>query len=120
MSVRNQLHQQQQKQEPAQASSKAWGEGQKAGVPLFQLGQLVATPAALEFLATIPCGVLPLVARHVRGDFGDLCDEDRELNKEAIQYGSRVLSSYQFDGGKVWIITEADRSVTTVLLPSDY
>ncbi|MBH1829224.1 plasmid related protein [Stenotrophomonas maltophilia] len=63
---------------------------------------------------------MPLVARHVRGDFGDLCDEDRESNRQAIQYGSRVLSSYELKGGKVWIITEADRSVTTVLLPSDY
>ena len=120
MSVRNQEQQQQHKQEPALATRKAWGEGRQPGGPLFQLGQLVATPAALEFLATVPCGVLPLVARHVRGDFGDLCDEDRESNRQAIQYGSRVLSSYELKGGKVWIITEADRSVTTVLLPSDY
>lgn len=89
-------------------------------LPLFPLGKLAATPAALDFLATIPCGVLPLVRRHVTGDFGDVCDEDRESNLQAIEHGSRVLSAYELKGGKVWVITEADRSVTTVLLPSDY
>lgn len=65
-------------------------------------------------------GFLSLVARHVSGDFGDVCAEDAEMNREAIKRGDRILSSYLVGEQKVWVITEADRSLTTVLLPSDY
>lgn len=63
---------------------------------------------------------LNLVARHVSGDFGDVCAEDAEMNREAVTLGGRILSSYLVGEQKVWVITEADRSLTTVLLPSDY
>lgn len=102
-----------QKQKPALgASSKA--------CPVFKLGSVVATPAALEVLDRAGVDFLTLINRHVRGDFGDLCAEDWELNTAAIAAGDRILSSYQLATGKVWLITEGDRSATTVLLPSDY
>ena len=56
----------------------------------------------------------------IRDDWGDVCEEDRESNEEALLMQLRILSSYNFSKDKIWIITEADRSVTTILLPSDY
>lgn len=88
----------------------------------FPLGRLVATPAAIEALET-PEALLALVRRHASGDWGDVCDEDADANNEALRLGNRVLSAYNMVGASewsVWVITEADRSVTTVLLPSDY
>ena len=61
-----------------------------------------------------------LLARHARGDWGDLCGFDRRQNLIALRDGYRVLSSYEVTAGKVWIITEADRSITTILLPEEY
>ncbi len=87
---------------------------------LFLLGQLVATPAALDVLTSQGMSPRSLLARHVAGDFGDLEDEDMKANRDAIDHGSRVFSSYDLPAGKVWVITEADRSSTCVLLPSDY
>ena len=90
-------------------------------VCLFPVGTLVSTPGAL--LALMEAGVTPLslVMRHVRGDFGELCEEDRASNEAAVAEGSRVFSSYAVAPDvKVWVITEADRSVTTLLLPSEY
>ena len=97
--------------------------------PLFRLGQLLATPGALTALNRL--GVLPLdlvMGRHVIGDWGDLCDEDRELNVRSIAHGMRIFSSYKLtavsgDGTAIetiWVITEADRASTTILLPSEY
>ncbi len=90
--------------------------------PFFPLGQLTATPAALAALAA--CGQLPdeFLHRHQAGDYGVVDDEDKKLNDEAVRSGERVLSAYMLndDETKVWIITEADRSSTTLLLPSDY
>lgn len=91
----------------------------ESGGHLYPLGQVVATPRAL---ATIPepemCQALN---RHVNGDWGDLDKEDIETNNQALQVGDRLLSAYHTLGGtKFWIITEADRSVTTVLLPDEY
>ena len=61
------------------------------------------------------------LARHVRGDWGDLCDEDRLLNERSVGGGGRLMSSYKLSEQiKLWIITESDRSVTTLLLPSEY
>lgn len=87
--------------------------------PRFTLGLVCATPGALTTLATleIATGLL----RHQRGDWGDLCSEDIEENERSLREGGRLLSAYQSDGeAKFWIITEWDRSVTTVLLPSEY
>ena len=60
--------------------------------------------------------------RHICGDWGDMCDEDKDLNEDALRNGWRLMSSYTFwsTGEKIWIITEADRSATTILFPSDY
>lgn len=88
---------------------------------LFPLGQLVATPGALKVLEEY--GILPLrlIARHSIGDWGDVSPDDAKANAEALRFGARLLSSYQLaDDVHIWIITEADRSATTVLLPSEY
>lgn len=88
---------------------------------VFDLGRLVATPAALQVLTERQVAPLNLLQRHARGDWGDLDAEDIQANQDALQQGWRLFSSYQIDPEtKVWIITEADRSVTTVLLPNDY
>lgn len=85
------------------------------------LGRLLATPAALDILQTADISIFALVNRHARGDWGNLCDDDRLQNKMAAATGQRVLSSYLLPNKRtVWIITEWDRSVTTVLLPDDY
>ena len=91
--------------------------------PLFELGQVVMTRTAQ--LALDKRGQLYIVQtmlnRHALGDWGDLDKEDIQANNAALRDGDRLLSAYQFDDGfKVWIITEADRSATTVLLPEDY
>lgn len=87
---------------------------------LFPLGRTAITPRASEHLGQ--AGVLPhdLLNRHVSGDFGDLEDEDLQANREAVTIGRRIFSAYELSNGTVWVITEADRSVTTILLPSDY
>ena len=59
-------------------------------------------------------------ATHAAGDWGRLCDDDRLANELALQGGARILSAYEVDGARVWVITEADRSATTALLPSEY
>lgn len=87
---------------------------------LFKLGQLMITPGAIEELRRNNINPADLIRRHVNGDWGDICKEDKELNCEAVVEGTRILSSYKLDNEKVWIITEADRSSTTVLLSSEY
>lgn len=88
--------------------------------PLFPLGRIVSTPGALALLDSIGLSPSTLLDRHNSGDWGDLDDEDKTTNDEAVKHGDRILSAYETDGGKIWIITEWDRSVTTVLLPSEY
>jgi hypothetical protein len=89
--------------------------------PLFSLGQVVATPGALATLEKAGQGPLDFLSRHVHGDWGDLCDEDRRENQLSLERGFRVLSSYRtLADAKVYVITEADRSVTTILLPAEY
>ncbi len=88
--------------------------------PAFSLGQVVATPNALKFLNTAPIDIAVLLARHQSGDCGDMSPDDILANLDAILRGGRVFSSYDVSTEKIWIITEADRSVTTILLPSDY
>lgn len=88
---------------------------------LFPVGRLLATPAALAALERTNESGWAYLARHVQGDFGDLDEEDRRANEEAITGGTRIFSAYNLkDGTRIWIITEADRSYTTILLPSDY
>lgn len=86
----------------------------------FPLGQTVATPGALRLLEERCVAPSQLLARHQRGDWGDLSDEDVRENELSLKEGFRLLSSYQLGGEKIWIITEADRSVTTILRPDEY
>jgi hypothetical protein len=83
------------------------------------LGRVVATPGALELLMESGRHPFNYLARHATGDWGDLCAFDRRQNEIALREGLRVLSSYKVPAGRVWIITEADRSVTTILLPEE-
>jgi hypothetical protein len=90
-------------------------------VPLFPLGTVCATPAALETLRDGNTSFTDLVARHVTGDWGSLSEEDTLRNQMALEQGSRLLSVYPLDEqNTIWVITEADRSATTLLLPEDY
>ena len=101
----------------------------------FPLGQIVATPGALELLQETGFSAAALISRHVQGDGGDLCEEDRAENEFAVSRRLRILSCYRLvDAARLaatptekrsslptlWIISEADRSVTTLLRPSDY
>ena len=84
----------------------------------FPLGQLAVTANASLRLATEE--VLTALRRHASGDWGDLCPEDAMANDAALQHGGRLFSAYGQGESRVWIVTEADRSVTAVLLPEDY
>lgn len=89
--------------------------------PRLPLGRLIATPAALRALQLADVSAYHLVNRHARHDWGDLCEADRQQNDMAVINSARVLSSYTLSKHiQVWIITEADRAVTTVLLPNEY
>ncbi len=88
--------------------------------PLFNLGEIYATPGAMAFLQENDLTPYEFLHRHHIGDWGDLDPEDIEANRAALHYGSRLLSSYEIGNQKLWIITEADRSTTTVLLPEEY
>jgi hypothetical protein len=88
---------------------------------LFPLGQLVATPGALDLLDRSEMNAQTFVRRHQHGDWGSIPSEDAEANQHAIETGCRILSSYFVnDTERLWIITEADRSATTLLLPEEY
>ncbi len=88
---------------------------------LFPLGRLVATPGALQAFDTSGGSPITYLTRHLHGDWGDLTDDDKQANTDAVATGSRILSVYHLnDGTKIWIITEADRSSTCILLPSEY
>jgi len=90
-------------------------------IPLFPAGQIVATPGALALLEQANKSPLEFLSRHLCGDWGDLCQDDNAENELSLKYGFRLVSSYQvMDTEKLWIITEADRSVTTLLLPAEY
>lgn len=89
--------------------------------PKFRLGQLVATPGALDALKETSVGIMPYVLRHASGDWGEVSPEDAAENELSLREGFRLLSAYSLpDGCKIWIITEADRSATTILLPEEY
>ena len=87
----------------------------------FLLGQLVATPGALQALQEAGQSPAFFLDKHVSGDWGEVCAEDKRLNDESLVSGERLLSAYRtLRGVKIWIITEADRSSTCCLLPSEY
>lgn len=90
-------------------------------LPRFRLGQTLATPAALLALERAGDSLSTLIGRHQCGEWGETCEEDAQMNEEALEGGGRLFSVYRLRSGvKLWIITEADRSATTVLLPEDY
>ena len=89
--------------------------------PLFCLGRIVATPGALAAIEASGDDPLALLIKHVCLDPGDLSPEDIRENQLSVEQGFRILSSYRLsDGTRIWLITEADRSVTTFLLPQEY
>ena len=94
--------------------------------PLFPTGQLLATPGALQVMAQHQVEPMKLLARHVSGDWGDVCDEDAQTNAQALLRGARIFSVYRLQhpssrsAETIWVITEAGRHCTTFLLPSEY
>ena len=87
----------------------------------FSLGNIYATPGALAALEEAEETVPELLHRHVTGDWGDLVEEDKQENEFSLQHSLRIFSAYKLSTDtKLWVITEADRSVTTLLLPSEY
>jgi len=89
--------------------------------PAFELGQIVATPGALAALKKAGQQPGEFLTRHVNREWGDLDEEDRKENEYSLEHGFRLLSAYKTNAGdRLWIITEADRSVTTLLLPDEY
>ena len=96
----------------------------------FKLGQLCYTPGAQDILQRYRVNPFLLIGRHLGGDWGDVCEEDARANEDALREGARVMSVYVLPPpvsesetlapAKVWLITEADRSVTTILLPEEY
>lgn len=94
---------------------------QRSTFARFPLGQTFITPGAEDALMIAGQTGIEFLRRHVSGDFGDLSDDDVSENELSLIEGFRVLSAYRTaKGQKLWIITEADRSATTILLPSEY
>jgi len=90
-------------------------------IPLFPAGQIVATPGALALLERTNKTPIEFLSHHLRGDWGDLCPEDKTENELSLKHGFRLMSSYRVTGNEnLWVITEADRAITTLLLPSEY
>lgn len=90
----------------------------------FQQGQLVVTRAVYDMMCSneeFEKHVHLSIERHLAGDWGDVCDDDRVANELALQSGDRLFSAYKREGmSKLWVITEVDRSATTVLFPDEY
>jgi hypothetical protein len=87
----------------------------------FPLGQVVATRGAIAAMESAGQSPLEFLVRHLRGDWGEVSPGDAEMNDEALESGERLLSAYRTaKGERLWIITERDRSVTTLLLPDEY
>lgn len=87
---------------------------------LFAIAHVVATPGAVDLLNRTGINVSTLLARHEQGDWGVICADDAAANNRAVCDGDRVLSAYDLGKERLWIITEHDRSVTTLLLPEEY
>ena len=89
--------------------------------PKFPLGKIVSTPGALEALNDSGQTPFEFLSRHLAGDWGVVDDEDKQANDDALIHGERLLSAYLTSKGiKIWVITEADRSSTCLLLPEEY
>jgi hypothetical protein len=89
--------------------------------PLFDLGQLVATPGALAALEKSGQSPMDFISRHVTGDWGEIPEEDKKENQFSVEKGFRILSSYKTNAGdKVWVIIEGSRCHSTILLPDEY
>jgi hypothetical protein len=87
----------------------------------FALGQVVSTPGAIDALTRAGQDPWVFISRHMAGDWGEVDEHDRRENELSLREGFRILSAYTLsDGTKIWIITEADRSATTILLPEEY
>ena len=86
---------------------------------LFSLGKLMMTRGVADGGFSLD-ELLHLLRRHVTGDFGDINEEDRQENLLSIREGFRIMSAYIVNNTKLWVITEADRSSTTILLPEEY
>lgn len=94
---------------------------ERTSPPRFLPGRLIMTAGVADMIRQGRLNPLPYLRRHVRTDWGDLCEADRRRNDAALLSGERLLSSYQVAPDlALWIITEADRSITTLLLPSEY
>lgn len=88
---------------------------------MFDLGMVVATPGAIACLEQHGVSAVALLMRHQSGDWREIPDDDRKENEKSVVAGLRILSSYPIGNGeRIWVITEADRSVTTLLLPQEY
>ena len=88
---------------------------------LFSPGQIVATPGALAAFTEAGEEPVTYLARHLAGDWGDVCEQDAKENEFSVENGFRILSAYTLKNGtKIWVLTEADRSSTCLLLPSEY
>jgi hypothetical protein len=89
--------------------------------PKFDIGQLVATPDAIQALSRNGTDDSQYVRRHQGGDWGDVSEEESQANEYALTQDLPIMSVYTLkDGTRLWIITEADRSATTILLPTEY
>jgi len=87
----------------------------------FELGQAVATPGALLALEKAEQQPAEFLDRHINGDWGEVTEEDKQENEFSVEHGFRILSAYTTSAGdQIWVLTEADRSATTILLPSEY
>ena len=90
-------------------------------LPKFPLGRIVATPGALQALEEANQNPLEFLERHQAGDWGELCEEDKRENEFSVRNGFRILSAYRTRNNvKLWLITESDRSCTTLLRPNEY
>lgn len=87
---------------------------------LFELGRTLQTPAAKDELTRLNYSPLNLLRKHMSSDWSEMDKDDQESNRAAITEGSRIFSAYTIQDTKFWVITEADRSSTTILLPSEY
>jgi len=86
----------------------------------FHLGRVVATNGAIEVIERVGDVVDDILTRHMTGDWGSICEEDSEQNELAVKHNLRIMSVYQFGDDTLWVITEADRSATTILRPDEY
>jgi hypothetical protein len=92
-----------------------------ANGPRFPLGTVVGTPGAMDAIKAANTGAATLLTRHMGGDWGDVPPEDARANERALENRARILSAYTLSTGvKVWVLTEADRSSTCILLPEEY